>query len=214
MDRKLGTKLVMVLFFGIAFAYIESTVVVYLRAIFYPDGFTFPIADFSQMPGALKFYLTEVGREAATLVVIFTISYLLAGTWRKRLAYFMIIFAVWDIFYYVWLKVLLGWPASLMDWDILFLIPTVWAGPVVAPVITSIVMLVFAAILLGDKPLDIPKVRWAGFLAVIVSIVICFCVAGVKIAEPDYHTLFSWPVFIALHAAVVILFFRSVKNKV
>lgn len=35
-----------VVIFGIAFAYIEAAVVVYLRTIFYPAGFTFPLTEF------------------------------------------------------------------------------------------------------------------------------------------------------------------------
>lgn len=60
----------------------------------------------------------------------------------------MLNFAVWDIFYYVWLKVLINWPESLFTWDILFLVPIVWAGPVLAPLICSITMLLFAGIIL------------------------------------------------------------------
>jgi hypothetical protein len=39
------------------------------------------------------------------------------------------------------LKVILNWPASLYDWDILFLIPLPWIGPVIAPVLISLVMI-------------------------------------------------------------------------
>src|SRR4030043_1288929 len=127
-----------VVVFGIAFAYIEASVVVYLREIFHPSGFTFPLAEFGITPLWKRLLLTETGREAATLVVIFTASWLFGRNLRQRFAFFLTIFAVWDIFYYVWLKVLINWPASIMDWDILFLIPTVWAGPVIAPILISI----------------------------------------------------------------------------
>ncbi|MFH1062114.1 MAG: hypothetical protein V1747_04420 [Candidatus Omnitrophota bacterium] len=56
-------------------------------------------------------------------MILFSSSYLFGKDFRTRLAYFLTIFAVWDIFYYVWLKLLLGWPRSIFDWDILFLIP-------------------------------------------------------------------------------------------
>ena len=147
--------------FGAAFAFIESAVVVYLRAIFYPDGFTFPIPDFTKFPDVKFYLLTEIGREAATIVLIFTSSYLMAKKLRNRIAYFLIIFATWDIFYYVWLKVLLDWPASILDFDILFLIPGVWAGPVLAPVLTSILMICIGALLLTTKPVTITKLSWA-----------------------------------------------------
>jgi hypothetical protein len=202
-------RLSLLVAFGVAFAYIESSVVVYLRAIFYPDGFTFPIADFTKMPGALTFLLTEIGRELATLVLIFTSAFLMADSPRRRLAYFLIIFAVWDIFYYIWLKLLLDWPASLLDWDILFLIPSVWAGPVLAPLITSAVMLWIAALLLGSRPFFIPKTRWAGLFACTTGIVICFCIPGPHITQPHFALYFSWPVFLTLHLAIITLLHRS-----
>lgn len=202
----------MLVAFSAAFAYIESSVVVYLRAIFYPEGFTFPIADFASMEGALRFLLTEVGREAATVVLIFTGAWLMAKSFRHRLAYFLLIFAVWDIFYYIWLKLLLGWPVTLLDWDILFLIPTLWAGPVLAPLITSAVMLWVAGLLLFDRFFKIPKTRWVGLTACIISIVICFCIPGPHVTEPEYASYFSWPVFLTLHIAVVVLLYRSLSE--
>ncbi|MGP8328772.1 MAG: hypothetical protein ACT6FF_00425 [Methanosarcinaceae archaeon] len=35
----------------------------------------------------------------------------------------------------------MNWPAGLFDWDILFLIPLPWVGPVWAPVLVSISMI-------------------------------------------------------------------------
>jgi hypothetical protein len=36
-----------------------------------------------------------------------------------------------------------GWPASVWDWDILFLIPLPWWGPVAAPCLIALLMLLF-----------------------------------------------------------------------
>ena len=91
-------RLAALFFFSAAFAYIEAVVVVYLRAIFYPDGFNFPIANLLEMPGAATYLLIEIGREAATVVLMFTASYLMVRKFRQRLAYFLIIFAVIYIF--------------------------------------------------------------------------------------------------------------------
>ena len=165
-----------IVFFGIAFGYIEATVVVYLRAIFYPDGFVFPITHFGDMSGAMRFLLTEIGREVATLVLIFATCYLLGRNRRRRLAYFMIIFAVWDIFYYAWLKLLLDWPVSLTDWDVLFLMPVAWAGPVLAPIVTSAIMLVIAAILLSGQSIKVSKYAARALAFCVVMIAACFCV--------------------------------------
>lgn len=119
--------------FAIAMAFLETAVVVYLRELYYPKGFAFPL---TLMPPKLA--LVEVGREAATIVMLFVAGRLgTSGGWRG-FAGFMFLFGVWDIFYYVWLKVLLDWPASLATWDILFLIPVPWVGPVWAPLVISL----------------------------------------------------------------------------
>ncbi len=207
-DKNSVRRFVALVFFGIAFAYIESAVVVYLRAIFYQDGFNFPIADFRTLAGFGPYLLTEIGREAATLVLLFTASYMLGRNLRRRFAYFLTIFAVWDIFYYVWLKVLIDWPASILDWDILFLMPVVWAGPVLAPIITSLTMLVIASVLFGSRAIEITKPRLIGFIAAALMIVALFCIGGLHITQPDYRLYFSWPGFLALHGAVIAMFFR------
>jgi len=132
-------KIICLTVFAIAMAFVESAVVVYLRAIFHPEGFIFPLKAITDDK-----MLVEVFREIATIVMLVSVAFL-AGTKRwERFAYFMLSFGVWDIFYYVWLKVLLGWPASLIDRDILFLIPLPWIGPVIAPVSISVLMIVFS----------------------------------------------------------------------
>lgn len=190
-----------VVVFSIAFAYIESAVVVYLREIFHPDGFTFPLTMFGLDPIGKRLLLTETGREAATIVVMFTGSWLFGKNRRQRFAYFMIIFAVWDIFYYVWLKVLLDWPSSIMDWDVLFLIPIPWASAVLCPVLISIALLLFAAVILyRDAHCRTIKVTWANWLIFIIAgiiVTVSFCTPGPYVTEPDYKSYFYWPLFTA-----------------
>ncbi len=205
-------RLIILALFAIAFAYIEAAVVVYLRAIFYPNGFTFPITNILEMPGAGRYLLYEIGREAATVVLMLTAAHLMAGNWRQRLGYFLIIFAVWDIFFYVWLKVLINWPSSLLDWDILFLIPISWAGPVLAPVITSLTMLLTGTFLLGSKTIKLTRLRIAALSAAVLMIIVLYCIAGLRITEPDYKSYFSWPIFGTLHLAVIILLFHCAKS--
>lgn len=205
-------RLVIVVIFSIAFAYIESAVVVYLRVIFHPEGFTFPLSDFDTILQHKALLLTEIGREAATIVLILTGAWLFGRNLQQRFAYFLTIFAVWDIFYYVWLKVLLDWPARISDWDILFLIPTAWAGPVVAPVLISITLLVFAiAILFRDsvgRGIRASRIEWLGFIAAAVVVVVSFCLAGRHIAEPDFESYFYWPVFAAGQIGAITLFVK------
>jgi hypothetical protein len=196
-----------VVVFSVAFAYIEAAVVVYLRAIFHPSGFVFPMPAFGISPLWKRLLLTEIGREAATLVLILTGSWLIGRTLRQRFAFFLTIFAIWDIFYYVWLKVLLDWPASIMDWDILFLIPTVWAGPVIAPVIISLILLAFAIILLCcDRIPKTTLLDWCVFIIAALLVVVSFCIAGLHIAEPGFKSHFNWLLFVAGPLAAVVLF--------
>ncbi|MFH1718791.1 MAG: hypothetical protein ABIF19_15660 [Planctomycetota bacterium] len=194
-------RLCIVVVFGIAFGYIEAAVVVYLREIFYPDGFTFPLAVFGIGPLWRRFLLTEIGREAATIVLIFTGAWLFGRDLRRRIAYFLIIFAVWDIFYYVWLKVLLDWPASIMDWDILFLIPVTWASPVLYPVLISISWLAFAVTILylssRNIAIKVTSADWLAFFLSGVIMVVSFCIAGLHITEQDFASYFYEPLFAA-----------------
>src|SRR5689334_23913292 len=84
----------------------------------------------------------------------------LAGrTWRRRAGYAAIAFGVWDIFYYVFLRLISGWPRALLDWDILFLLPLPWWGPVLAPVSIALVMILWGT--LATQPDDAaPQGRW------------------------------------------------------
>lgn len=129
--------------FGISVGFMESAVVVYLRELYYPHGFNFPLHTMQGRVG-----LTELLRELATLVILTSIAFLAGTNNRQRLAWFFYTFAIWDIFYYVFLMVLINWPESLLTWDILFLLPTTWVGPVIAPVVVSLTMILFAAVLL------------------------------------------------------------------
>ena len=214
-----------VVIFGIAFAYIEAAVVVYLRTIFHPEGFSFPLTNFGITALWERLVLPEIGREAATLVIIFTGSWLLGRSLRQRFAYFLAIFAVWDIFYYVWLKILSSqlkvipnWPGSIMDWDILFLIPITWAGPVLAPVLISVTLLVFAIIILYrdsfGRGLKVTLTDWLGFIVAGLVVVASFCIAGLHITETDFQSHFYWPVFaVGLLSAVALFLKCLLKSK-
>ncbi len=122
--------------FSIAMGFLETAVVVYLRVLYYPNGFTFPI-----VPTSVLVLKTELWRELATIIMLAGIGYLAGKTSAQRFGYFIYSFAVWDICYYIFLKLLLNWPASLFDWDILFLLPVPWIGPVLAPCIVALTMI-------------------------------------------------------------------------
>jgi len=203
--------LFIVVVFSIAFGYIEAAVVVYLRQIFHPDGFTFPMTVFGASPLFKRFLLTEIGREAATIVLIFTGAWLSGHNLQQRFAYFMIIFAVWDIFYYVWLKVLLDWPASIMDWDILFLIPVTWASPVLYPVLISITLIGFAIVILCRCSYGQP---WLAFSTSGLVVVLSFCLPGLHITEQEYASYFYRTLFAAGYLLGLVVFLKCLlKSK-
>ena len=138
-----------------------------------------------------KMLKTEIAREVATLVLIFSATWLLGKSSKQRLAYFLSIFALWDIFYYIWLKVLLDWPGSVMDWDVLFLIPMVWASPVLAPVLVSVAMLIFAIVIFfTESRVKITKSTTILFIASAMIMIISFCVAGRYISVADFQRHF------------------------
>jgi hypothetical protein len=125
--------------FSIAMGFLEAAVVLYLRELYYPEGFNFPLKLMSN-----NVAIVEVFREIATLVMLLGAGVVAGRTRTEKFGLFLYCFAVWDIFYYIFLKLTLNWPESLMTWDILFLIPTTWVGPVVAPVIVSLTMILLA----------------------------------------------------------------------
>jgi hypothetical protein len=112
--------------------------------------------------------LTELFREVATLVMLITIGILAARRFSTGFAWFIYSFAIWDIFYYVFLWLLVDWPQSLVTWDVLFLIPTTWTGPVLAPVLISLTMILLAMVILlrAERGLEsrIPGRIWAGLI--------------------------------------------------
>ncbi len=120
----------------------EGAVVVYLREIYYPSGFAFPLN-----PMDNRIAITEIFRELASLCMLLSVSILAGKNLSQRFALFIYSFAIWDIIYYVLLWLILSWPESLMTWDILFLLPVTWTGPVITPVIVSVLMIFLATMI-------------------------------------------------------------------
>src|ERR1043166_636849 len=131
-----------VVVYAAAMAWVESAVVYYLRTMI--DR----IEPYQPNPLPIIGYLgpVELAREAATLVMLLTVGMLAGRTWRGRLGYAAIAFGVWDIFYYVFLKLMCGWPHSLLDWDILFLLPLPWWGPVLTPMMIAALMVAWGTL--------------------------------------------------------------------
>ncbi len=136
-QRDHRTRVIFIILFGVAMAYVEAMVVVYLRELLYPEGFSFPL---KLMP--LNLIAMELSRELASIVMLVAVAAIAGKKFWERFGYFIILFGIWDIFYYIWLKVTIDWPSSLFDWDILFLIPIPWIGPVIAPVLVALLMVI------------------------------------------------------------------------
>jgi len=134
MQLRLSPRPLWVTLYAIAMAFVEAAVVVYLRNLLGAGdpAASPPAAGVAQIPAV------EVGREAATIVMLIAVGALASSDSWERFLWFCFAFGVWDLGYYVWLRVLIGWPASLLTWDVLFLIPVPWMAPVLAPVIISL----------------------------------------------------------------------------
>ncbi|MCF7797863.1 MAG: hypothetical protein K9N11_09400 [Lentisphaeria bacterium] len=184
------------IFWGVAFGMIEAAVVIYLRQIYYPNGFAFPIimADFDVA-------VVELIRELATLVLMWSLAALLYKKIINRIAVFMFVFGVWDIFYYVFLKLFLGWPAGLATWDILFLLPYPWVGPVWAPVLVSIA-LIYASIRIlkayfDERIITLQRRDWLQILAAGVVIIISFLIPGKHVIDQTIPQHYPWYILVA-----------------
>ena len=196
--------------FAVSMAYVESAVVVHLRTIFYPDGFAFPLkqADVST-------YIIELGREAATLVMLGAVARLTGPPGWGRFSCFAFLFGVWDIWYYVWLKVFLNWPESLLTWDVLFLIPVVWIGPVLAPILVSLLLVAGSVramqLLHRGRRLRVDRWDWIGASAGALLVLYAFMEdmaaalmrGGAEAVSAFVPTAFDWPVFLIGYAAMV-----------
>ena len=148
------------LIFAAAMGLLEAIVVVYLRDIYYSDGFKFPLMIIPD--STLR---VEILREFCTLIMLLSISFIAGKNKLQVFSYFLFCFAVWDIIYYIGLKSILGWPPSLLTWDILFLIPFPWVGPVLAPLISSFSMIILSLVFLfiqnRDPDLKIKLTEWS-----------------------------------------------------
>lgn len=158
-SKSLEFYLLVVSIFSIAMGLLESTVVIYLREILYPEGFGFPLS-----PVQPDLMLTELLREGATIIMLLGIGFLAGRNTSERFAWFLYSFAIWDIFYYGFLWLLIGWPESLMTNDVLFLLPSTWIGPVITPLIVSLTMIAFALLILvvnrQEVDIKIPGISW------------------------------------------------------
>ena len=147
-------RILILALFAVAMAYVEAIVVVYLRWLI-------PLPEWSGISTYQDLYRfienagimwSEQTREFATIVMLVCIAYLFGKNIRERAAGFLIAFGIWDIFYYIFLYLWLRWPQSLLEWDILFLIPCPWVAPVILPVCISLIMITSGLFIIKRQP--------------------------------------------------------------
>ena len=196
LDSFLATAVV-VLAFSIAMGYLEATVVVYLRAALGLGPFdVVPVADRGDFDA---FATIEVARELATLVMIATVGWLAGRSWLERLAWAAVVFGTWDILYYVGLWLTIDWPPALDTWDILFLVPMTWVGPVWAPMAVSAALVGFglaaASRLRAGRPVEVGPVRMIAALAGGGLVILSFLVDADRVLAGDVSPWSAWPLF-------------------
>jgi len=183
--------------FAVAMAYLEAAVVVYLQRLLAitPDTL-FPLRG-SEVVGNLA--AIEAGREVATLVMLVALGCLIGRGWVGRLAWTAVAFGVWDVFYYVWLWLFVGWPHSPTAWDVLFLIPVPWAGPVWAPMAVSACLIGFG--LATARRVNLGSMSRVGAGCVLgavaggLLVVLSFTANAPSLMSGGLPGWFPWPVF-------------------
>jgi hypothetical protein len=193
------TAAILVTLFAVAMAYLESAVVVYLqRALSITPDTLFPLQSQSVVGDLAGI---EVGREVATLVMLAAVGCLVGRRGIDRLGWTAVAFGVWDIFYYLWLWVFVGWPHSPGSWDVLFLLPAPWSGPVWAPVAVDVALIVAGLItgreVLAGRTPRVTLIRGAGAVAGGVLVIGSFMANAPALLTGGAPGWFPWPLFLA-----------------
>jgi len=204
--RETGKRFCWVSAYAIAMAFLEAVVVVYIRGLLHITSDHVSLGPYVRM---------EIWREAATIVMLVAVGWMAGRRRLDRLAYGLFTFGLWDIWYYVWLKVLIGWPETLLDWDTLFLIPLRWWGPVLSPVLISALMCVNAVLAvlrmergerLGITPARGGTIVLGGLLALYVFM--SDSLHALLQGRLDWATLrpepFKWPLFLGALALMAL----------
>ena len=194
--------------FGGAFGLLEAAVVVYLRELYYPDGFRFPIVIIPD-----NILAVELLRELTNLLMLLAVSMVGGRDRMDRFFVFAFLFGVWDIVYYLGLWLLLGWPPSLFTWDVLFLIPVPWLGPVIYPVLVSVFLIagfgVHERLRARRHTVRLTRAEWAVACAGALMIIVAFCWNWRVVVEGTTPQSFPAGMFAVGLAAGVFPFARS-----
>ncbi|MFQ5948641.1 MAG: hypothetical protein ACE5KX_07265 [Acidimicrobiia bacterium] len=197
--------------FALAMGYVEAGVVVYLRQL-------------QWLPGLDWLTAIEVGREAATLVMLFALGWLAGWDVQSRLGGAIFAWGLWDLAYYAWLKVFISWPTSMGEWDLLFLIPLPWWGPVWAPLLGAALMLVVGGGLVvrsgqGIRARVNRAIGLAGGIGTLLALSAVLAPAlrslpgGLEAAVRVLPVTFAWPVYIAGWGLVAAASWRMLRAR-
>ena len=192
----------MVVIYAMAMAWVESAVVFYLRSMIDRIEPYQP----NPLPVIGGLAAVELPREFATMVMLFAVGVLAGRTWRARFGYALVAFGVWDIFYYVFLKVICGWPHSWLDWDVLFLLPVPWWGPVLAPLLISVLMILWGTFASQfERTPAPPSSNWRAWMLNVAGVALALYVFMADSIAAAQHGLdavrtmlpikFTWPLF-------------------
>jgi hypothetical protein len=188
--------------FATAMAWVESASVYYIRAM------VDRIEPYQENPLPIQGVLgqVEIVREAATLAMLLAVGTLAGSTWRTRLAYTAVAFGAWDILYYVFLRIICDWPQSLFDWDILFLLPLPWWGPVLAPICIASLIVVWGTLASqfseADAATPLGREMWAVTCLGVALALYVFMADSLRTVHQGLDVMtrmlpssFNWPVF-------------------
>ena len=181
--------------FAATMGFFEAAVVVYLRRLWELGQIDVATATLSN-----RLLLTEVLREVASLGMIASVAYLAGRRSVERFAHAAVIFGTWDLLYYIYLRLLIGWPTSLCDWDILFLIPKTWVGPVLAPILVSAALMCAGAYMAlregSSRPVTVQPPAWMAGIVGGVLVIGSFLMPEVPRSPTDRPGGFSWAIFL------------------
>jgi hypothetical protein len=212
-------RTLVVVVYAAALAWLEAATVAYLRLL------VDRVQPYQPAPLPMNPHLVQIElvREAATLVMLAVIGWLAGRTAFDRLGYSMIAFGTWDILYYCFLRPTTGWPMSVLDWDVLFLIPLPWWGPVLAPVLLAGWMIVFGAMLLRGQgqrgPGRAPAGVWAwaiagstlALVAFLLPSIMALASTGPAVGETLPGT-FAWVPYLAGLACLALAVWRLARR--
>lgn len=206
-------RLLHVTLIDLCVGFFEAVFVIYLRKIYYPSGFSFPLRLADPQLGAV-----EMAREAVSIVLLWGIGALAGKSFKSRFGWFAFCFGVWDMVYYIVLKMFLDWPESFLTWDILFLLPLPWLGPILAPVLVSAALIVCGLMIvrLEEKGivLNLSWKWWTGEILCGLVIIFTFIQNFRVVLEQGVPRHFNWPVFLIALVAGIILFAVTVRKSI